>query len=221
MVARSDSLLRLLILIDSTSWLLPYVRQLAFEWVSEGHQVSIKHNCDDEDNGDFCFCLSFGHIVPREFRRKFRNTLVVHESNLPQGRGWAPMTWQILEGYKSIAVSLIEAEDEVDAGVIYAQEWINLNGTELNAEWRTLQANATKRLCRGWVNHHHEWLKTARYQSGNATFYARRRPKDSKLDVNKTIAEQFDLLRVVDNQNYPAFFSHRGRMFVLRIEPKD
>jgi methionyl-tRNA formyltransferase len=31
----------------------------------------------------------------------------VHESALPQGQGWSPMTWQILEGASPIPVTLI------------------------------------------------------------------------------------------------------------------
>jgi hypothetical protein len=220
-VLSNNTFLRLLILTDSSSWLLPYVKQLAAEWVKEGHQVSVMHDCNQTVSGDFCFCLSYGRIVPRGFRRGFRNTLVVHESDLPHGRGWAPMTWQILEGRNRILITLLEAEDEVDSGVIYAQEWIDLNGTELNAEWRHLQASVTQRLCRGWVKHHQLLIGSARLQSGQATFYPRRRPEDSRLDVEKSIAEQFNLFRIVDNQNYPAFFTYRGRTYLLRIEATD
>ena len=54
-------------------------------------------------------------------------------------------------------------------------------------------------------------------QTGSGSFYPKRTGKDSELDVNKSIAEQFDLLRVVDNEKYPAFFNFRGRKYVLRI----
>jgi UDP-2,4-diacetamido-2,4,6-trideoxy-beta-L-altropyranose hydrolase len=209
------------ILTDRNSWLLSYLRQLASEWSAAGHRVRIDHRCEDAGNGDFCFCLSFSRIVSAEFRSRFRHTLVVHESDLPRGRGWAPMTWQILEGCSHIPVTLIEAEDVVDSGAIYAQELITLNGAELNHEWRELQALATQRLCRAWVERHQELLAAARVQVGEPTFYPRRRPEDSRLDVERTIAEQFDLLRVADNQRYPAFFTYRGRDFLLRIEAKN
>jgi methionyl-tRNA formyltransferase len=39
--------------------------------------------------------------------------------------------------------------------------------------------------------------------------------------VQKTIAEQFDLLRVVDNLRYPAFFDHRGKRYRLTIKKAD
>jgi len=50
------------------------------------------------------------------------------------------------------------------------------------------------------------------------SFYLRRRPEDSRLDPDKTIREQFNLLRVVDNEKYPAFFDLHGQRFLLKVE---
>jgi methionyl-tRNA formyltransferase len=58
-----------------------------------------------------------------------------------------------------------------------------------------------------------------RSQTGEPTTLRRRTPLDSELDPNKTIAAQFDLLRTVDNDNFPAFFSFRGRSYKLTITP--
>ena len=43
-------------------------------------------------------------------------------------------------------------------------------------------------------------------QKGEETFYKKRGKSDSELDNNKTIKDNFNLLRVVDNEKYPAFF---------------
>ena len=55
----------------------------------------------------------------------------------------------------------------------------------------------------------------------DATFYARRTPKDSELNPAKTIAEQFDLLRVADSQRYPAFFYYRGHRYLIKLEKSE
>ena len=183
-----------------------------------GHDVIIAHSIKDSQPADFCFCLSFGQILPTSVRSQFKHTLVVHGSDLPQGRGWAPMAWQLLEGKNRIPVTLFEAADAVDAGPIYLQEWIALNGTELNHEWRRLQAEAINCLCVQWVGEYPEILNKARMQTGEPSFYPRRKPEHSHLDATKTIAEQFDLLRVVDNERYPAYFEIRGNRYSIRIE---
>ena len=37
------------------------------------------------------------------------------------------------------------------------------------------------------------------------------------VDLNKTIHEQFNLFRIVDNELYPAFFLHQGKKYILKI----
>lgn len=209
------------ILTDANSWISPYIKRLACSLEDCGHKVLIAHDILYISPSDFCFCLSFSRLVPKSVREYFRHTLVVHESDLPRGRGWAPFTWQILEGCSQIAVTLIEAVDEVDAGPIYLQEWLDLSGNELCSEWRDMQGRATERLCLKWVASYPSIITLAREQSGDATFYPRRKPRDSRFDPNKSIAEQFNLLRVVDNDSYPAYFEHKGRNYRIKIEPID
>ena len=146
---------------------------------------------------------------------------MVHESALPQGQGWSPMTWQILEGACRIPITLFEATDELDTGPIYLQHTIELRGTELVDEWRALRAEATFALCLEWLQRYIEVLKHARPQQGEASHYRRRRPADSQLDPQRPLAEQFNLLRVVDNHRYQAFVELRGRRYELQIKDLD
>ena len=55
-------------------------------------------------------------------------------------------------------------------------------------------------------------------QEGRATYYKRRTNQDSELDIEKTIKSQFNLLRIVDNKHYPAFFIYKSKKYILRIE---
>ena len=142
----------------------------------------------------------------------------VHESALPQGQGWSPMTWQILEGASSIPITLFEAVVDLDAGPIYLQKQITLSGNELVDEWRALQARATLELCLNWFDQNSEVVEAAQPQQGDASHYRRRRPVDSLLDPELSLAEQFNLLRVVDNQRYPASFQWRGRYYTLKLQ---
>ena len=40
---------------------------------------------------------------------------------------------------------------------------------------------------------------------------------DTYLDTNKTIKEQFNLLRISDNKRYPARFKIEGKDYILKI----
>lgn len=214
----SRTRLDIVVVSDDDSWINPHVAELVLEWLADGHRVAWGHAIDHVPPGDLCFYLSCSQLARREHLSQYRHNLVVHESDLPLGRGWSPMTWQILEGSNRIAVSLFEAQDDVDAGPVYSQQWIELNGTELQDDWRRLQAAATSALCRDFVATFPASLDRARPQVGTPTIYPRRTPADSVLDSDKSLAEQFELLRVVDNDRYPAILRMRGNSYRLLIQ---
>jgi methionyl-tRNA formyltransferase len=62
------------------------------------------------------------------------------------------------------------------------------------------------------------WTLSSRAQKGQPSFYRRRSPRDSELDSKLSLKDQFNLLRVVDNEKYPAFFYHKGKKFIIKIE---
>ena len=72
-------------------------------------------------------------------------------------------------------------------------------------------------MCQNFVNNY-EKSKEPIEQSGAETFYEKRDKEDSKLDIDKTIREQFNLLRIVNNDDYPAFFELEGNRYILKIE---
>ena len=141
----------------------------------------------------------------------------MHESALPQG--WSPITWQILEGASRIPITLFEVTAALDADPIFLQQQIVPEGHELVEEWRALQAQATLELCLAWFDRYCEVVASSLPQHGEPSYYRRRRPADSQLDPERSLAEQFNLMRVVVNQRYPAFYHWRGRSLILQVLP--
>jgi methionyl-tRNA formyltransferase len=207
---------RIVILTDATSWMLPYVTAMAERWRAKGHEVTVTH---EQDYGavDIAFFLSYSRLVKPEVLALARSNIVVHGSDLPKGRGWSPWTWQIIEGKNRLPLTLFEAAEGVDSGRIYGQRWVDLEGHELSPEWQALQASATADLCSEFVDHFEAAVAIGRDQVGAPTHYPRRRPEDSRIDPHLSIAEQFNLLRVVDNERYPAYFELEGQTYILSI----
>ena len=141
--------------------------------------------------------------------------------DLPIGKGWSPLSWQILEGNKKIVVSLIEAADKVDSGKIYMQLSKKFSGYELLDQMHSSLTDITFQLCNYFVKNYPQSLKKGKAQKGKETYYLRRHPKDSKLDLNKSIKQQFNLLRIADNDRYPAFFEINGHKYYLLIKSDD
>jgi len=207
------------ILVDNPgSWIVPYARDFQGRLERDGHAVTYSERAEDVPEGDVALFLSCEKIVPADIRCRNKHNLVVHESDLPRGKGWSPLTWQILQGKNKITVTLFEAADKVDAGDIHATRTIEFDGTELVDELRAKQWDATEALISGFLK---DPDMKPRPQSGEEGFYERRSAKDSELGTSKTLAELFDVLRVVDNERYPAFFTHKGRSYILKIYPKE
>ena len=209
---------RISLLSDPSSWLNDYLPQLIEALWQRGHALRWIHTPNELRPGDVCLLLSCGRLLSSEQLAFHRHNLVVHESALPEGQGWSPMTWQILEGASSIPITLFEATAALDAGPIYLQQQIALQGHELMEEWRVLQAQATLALCLAWFVRYQEVVNAVQPQHGEASHYRRRQPADSQLDPERSLAEQFNLLRVVDNQRYPAFFEIESECYNIYIK---
>lgn len=100
------------------SWIVPYAEELQTELKARGHDVSIFEKAEEIQEGDCAFFLGCEGIVGKDIRARNAHNIVIHESALPVGRGWSPLTWQILEGKNDIPITLIEAEERIDSGDI-------------------------------------------------------------------------------------------------------
>lgn len=207
------------ILVDNDSWIIPYAQKLTEDinnnLPDKSRATFIQKHSDIED-GEILFLLGCTKILKTEYLAKNAHNLVVHESALPKGKGFAPLFWQILEGKNIIPISLFEATESVDEGDIYLQSDIVLEGHELNRDIRHVQGEKTIEMCLEFLEQYPN-IKGQR-QVGEESFHKKRTLKDSELDISKSIDEQFNLLRIVDNQNYPAFFYKSGYKYILKIE---
>lgn len=166
-------------------------------------------------NFDVVFVLGYTRILKKIFLKKNKLSLVVHESNLPKGRGSAPIQWQLLDKKKKITFCLIIINQKVDQGDIILKDYVVFKGHELNDEIRMIQAKKTVKIINKFLKSFPKFVKTK--QKGKSTFYRRRNVSDSELDINKSLKEQFNLLRVCDNNRYPSFFFYKKNKYILKI----
>lgn len=205
------------VLVDNDSWVLPYADYLVREIQQLGFNAELVRSAEDIEEGWVCFLLGCVKIVEQQHLVKNAHNLVVHESDLPKGRGFAPMAWQILDGVNSIPVCLLEASaGEPDAGDVWLRDSIELEGLEMLPVWRRLQGEKTIELCMRFLQEY-DLLRPLK-QTGKPSWYSRRRPADSELDPDLTIREQFNLLRVVDNERYPAFIKVEDKTLYFKVD---
>jgi len=209
--------MKIAILTTENQWFVPYAEKL--QKTIKNSKLFFTHTNINE-NFDIVFILSYHKIIESKFLKKHKHNIVIHASALPKGKGWAPMFWQILEGENKIPFSMFEASIGVDDGDIYMQKNLVLTGYELNNRLREKQAIFIIDMCLEFISNYRVY-NIPKKQSGEESFYLKREAKDSQLDIKKSIEEQFNLLRIVDNEDYPAFFYKDNKKYILKIEEEE
>lgn len=124
--------------------------------------------------------------------------------------------WDVVGGASELTVSLLDAAAAVDTGDIWSKRKIELRGDELYDEINELVFEAEFALM-DWAIDNFGAVQPEP-QQGEATYFRRRVPDDSRIDPHLSIAEQFDLLRVADPNRFPAFFELRGARYSVKID---
>lgn len=210
---------KIFVVVDNDSWILPFAIKLVSSINLTDDQATFCDSYDKVEEGDVAFLLGCTKIATDAAISKNTYTLVVHESDLPKGRGFAPIQWQLIAGRNEIPICLLQTENEVDSGAVFLKRLVTFDGHELNDEIRFAQGQATIEICLEFLNAKPIPIKEP--QSGEPSYYTRRYPEDSRLDPDKTISEQFNLLRTVDNDAYPAFFTLNDTDYIIRIEKRN
>lgn len=203
------------VVVDNESWILPFASALV-QFVNDAGDRGWLCRTHDIPQGDIAFYLGCIKIAPPHVLARNRRNLIVHGSDLPKGRGFSPLTWLTLQGETVIPMCLLDAVEGADEGPVVYRDSVSFEGHELIDEMRFVLGRKTVDLCTRFLADKSEPAGVP--QQGEPSYFGRRRPADSMLDPNRTIADQFNLLRTVDNANYPAFFDHRGHRYRLKIE---
>jgi len=201
---------------NKKNWYYPRVGALIKAISGSGHKCAFYEDQSKVPaNSDVTFYLGHESYIGKASRSKSRYNIVVHASDLPRRKGMSPATWQILENKNKIPITLFEVAAGFDTGDYYLKDSFSLNGTELIDQWQEKLGVCIDNIILKFLKNIKK-LKPIK-QKGHSTVYRRRVPDDSELDINKSIKSQFNLLRVVNNERYPAFFRYKGKKYILKI----
>ena len=198
----------------SNLWIEKKLRNFDFKLETK-YIFKISKNPNNISNQDIVFPLSYTKILPEIFLKKNKLVLIAHPSKLPKDRGFAPLQYEILKNKKNFYMTIIGASKKVDAGPIYFQNSFTLKGTELSDEIRDIQGNQVLKMIKKLLIKYPN-IKSKK-QVGKSSFNKRRYPKDSQLNINKTIKEQFNHLRINDNKLYPSYFIFKDCKYIIKI----
>jgi methionyl-tRNA formyltransferase len=197
------------------------VNAILLSWIKrheQNHKLELIRKTSELTGGDVLFLISCNEIVTAKDRALYSVCLVLHASDLPKGRGWSPHIWELSAGSSEITLSLIEAGDKVDSGRIWKKIKIAVPPTALWDEINDLLFTAEVQLMDFVVASFGTVQPQEQPSDVSPTYYRLRTLQDSRIDPYRSLAEQFNLIRVCDPNRFPAFFEYMGVCYLIKLE---
>lgn len=126
--------------------------------------------------------------------------VIFHMTDLPFGRGGSPLQNLIIRDIFDTKISAIKCVEEIDAGPIYLQKDLTLDGPAHEIYERAAI------LIESMILEIIEESPSPRPQVGPATTFKRRKPSESNLNSATSIRQVFDMIRMLDANGYPSAF---------------
>jgi|TARA_B110000037_G_scaffold188986_1_gene220843 methionyl-tRNA formyltransferase len=200
------------------TWIEKYILRNKFYEISKKYDLKIKYKININEKAEMLFLLGYTSKFKTSKYKKIKNFFLVHESNLPIGRGWSPVKYQLLANKSKIKCCLISCEDPIDSGDIYETGTLNIDKTDLYDDIKIKQYKVTINLITRLIKKYPN-IKSKK-QKGKATWYKKLSSDDDKLNFNESISSQFNKIRSTDYHNYQNYFFINNKKFYLRISKK-
>ena len=168
-------------------------------------------------NPKYIFIPHWSWIIPKKIWSNF-NCIVFHMTDLPYGRGGTPLQNLISRGHKKTKISAIKVDQGLDTGDIYMKEELNLNG---RAE--DIYKRASDIIFKKMIPYIIKNDPLPKKQKGKVVKFERRKPEQSKILNGMDLDKTYDLIRMLDAEEYPKAFLETNKLkFELsRVKLKD
>jgi methionyl-tRNA formyltransferase len=151
----------------------------------------------------YIFFLHWNWLVPQEIWSN-HECVCFHMTDVPYGRGGSPLQNLIAVGVSETKVTALRMVEEMDAGPVYAQRPMSLEG---RAEEIYLRAGALSWEMIRWII---ESKPVPVPQDGEVTRFVRRKPEQSVLPMEGSLTRIYDHIRMLDAPTYPLAFVDHG-----------
>lgn len=168
------------------------------------------------DDYDLIIFWAYRRIVQNVGNK--RNIILFHSSDLPKGRGWAPLYYAFSRKDKYYTISGILPADKVDSGEIIVKARFQIKDYYTAEMIRKWDYEIGLMLIRDILINFDQRELSGIPQDGEASYYERRQPKDNEIPLNKPLNDLIPHLRGCE-ERHPAFFYYNDVRYNIRIEP--
>lgn len=147
------------------------------------------------------------------------NVVVMHSSDLPEGRGWAPIYHVFSEQKSEYVISGVFAADEVDTGDVIVRARFPIEAGYTSSFIRMLDNELSVILVAKILEHWPEGNPVGVKQVGLESYRPRRYPADNEIDLSLPLVELLPHLRGVESDS-PAFFFYKNVKYLIEVRPE-
>ncbi len=149
------------------------------------------------------FFPHWSYLIPEEIFNRFE-CIIFHMTDLPFGRGGSPLQNLIVRGIYQTKISAIRCVAELDAGPIYLQESLLLDGPAREIYRRA--SESIEKMIEAIILTN----PIPKPQTGPVTLFKRRKPSESSLLACVNLTHVYDYIRMLDADGYPPAFIDFG-----------
>ena len=163
-----------------------------------------------EKSIDVVFTYNYDKIIPVEyFDIPKIGIFVLHSSDLPKGRGWAPIYNSIANKEENYVISLIKVSEKPDYGNIFLKLRLDKPRLITNNNLRNVDEDGSEIL----ANHFIDLCLSGKINcntigqgqdDSKATYCVKRTPEDNFIDKDESISDVIYKI-LSTNENYPSF----------------
>jgi methionyl-tRNA formyltransferase len=175
-------------------------------------------------NPDVALVIAFGRILPRDVLSvPRRGCMNLHASLLPRYRGAAPINWAIANGERETGVCLMQMDEGLDTGPVYAERRLAIGPDETTGELTLRLAGVAAELVRSSLLDAVDGKLVAKPQDhAAATLAPILKKDDGRVDWTRSARALHDHVRAM--QPWPGAFTSlpNGKTLkVIRTRPID
>ena len=146
------------------------------------------------------------------------NAMVFHSSDLPRGKGWAPVYHAIAGGLDRYTITGFIPAPEVDAGRVVVKASFRLRPDHTAENVRVFDRRIILMLAGQVMDRYPEAPPRGVEQTGEETYHPRRRPQDNEVSLDARLGDLVPHLRACE-PSHPAFFDYQGVRYDIRVTP--
>ena len=213
--------MKALFVTHSIETVLPLIKKAEGQWKNKGILWSVTQNHQMvSEYYDVVFLLGYRRIVEEETLRKVNgNVIVFHSSDLPKGRGWAPIYTAISSGYKYHTITMCYAAGEVDTGNILAKAKCRIKPNYTAPILRNIGRQIISFLIGKYISYFERKTYPGAAQRGKATYVSKRPPEKAEINITKKFKDCIAHLRASEQQ-HKAFFVLENEKYFIDIYPE-